>query len=112
MWREIDQSPNVTLDRLSLGFEGQHWGLTILVDGSEMPFADTYATFSSHFYGNTKRVLSYDKVKFVALGQLGDWAFNVDGKVYYSGPESFKKAMRRAKSAGREVVASKHLFSS
>lgn len=107
LWNEIQQSHNETLDRLALGEDGEHWGvMSFSVVGSSwvQPFQDTNFSFESHLHGQTRKVSSLDAVKFVSFGGFGDWAFNVNGNVLYSGPESFKKAMREAKAQGREVV--------
>lgn len=88
--------------------------MTICEDNDELfdrPFADTTTSFREHYLGQMKRCSDYDLVKFVALGDGGDWAFNIDGRVRYSGPRSFRKAMKEAGEQGKEVRVRVPLFS-
>lgn len=109
LWAETEQNPDDVLDRLTLGPGTQHWGVMTLCKNDDeywdRPFADTTALFRDHFRAQKKPGSGYDSVKFVALSDLGDWAFNIDGRVMSSGPRSFREAMKDAKDHGKEVWA-------
>lgn len=107
LWRAIERDHQDDLDRLTLGEDGDYWGVVTLYedeDWYDQPFTWSTISFQEHLRGKTRHLRNFDAVKFVALGTSGDWAFNVDGKVLYSGPASFKKAMKEAKDQGNEVL--------
>lgn len=109
LWAEIGQDHNCILDRLTLGRDGQHWGVMTLHDDDEEeryeePFMNASTSFEQNIRGQTRLLRNFNAVKFVALGGSGDWAYNVDGKVFYSGPPAFRRAMRQAQDRGRQVL--------
>lgn len=109
LWAEIGQNHNSILDRLTLGRDGQHWGVMTLYDDDEEewyddPFVDASMSFEQNIHGQTRLLRNFNVVKFVALGGFGDWAYSVNGKVFYSGTPSFRRAMRQAQDRGRQVL--------
>lgn len=66
------------------------------------PFVNASMSFEQNIRGQTRLLRNFKVVKFVALGGFGDWAYNVNGKVFYSGPLSFRRAMRQAQDRGRQ----------
>lgn len=52
LWEEIDQDHNLELDRLTLGPDGQHWGVRVDRDGHRRAFGqvDYSRAFYRHLY--------------------------------------------------------------
>lgn len=105
MWREIDQDPNTQLDRLTLGPNGQHWGVRSDA-GSCVYFADVddCGSFLRRFYPKIDLIDSYDEIDFVALGVDGDWAFAVNGRVEYRGSNLLRKRIVEGKQSGKTIL--------
>lgn len=105
MWREIGQDPNSQLDRLTLGPNGQHWGVRRDV-GSCTSFADVddCGSFMRRFYPKMDLVDSYDEVDFVALGVDGDWAFAVNGRVEYRGSNLLRNRITEGRRSGKTIM--------
>lgn len=105
MWREIGQGPNSQLDRLTLGSNGQHWGVRRDADGYDH-FADVEdcGSFFRRFYPKTYLIDSYDEVDFVALGADGDWAFAVNGRVEYRGGNLLRNRIQAAHRSGKRIL--------
>lgn len=75
-------------------------------DWYDDPFVNASMSFEQNIRGKTRLLRNFNAVKFVALGGSGDWACNVGGRVFYSRPPSFRRAMRQSQDRGREVLVS------
>lgn len=106
MWREIDQDPNTQLDRLTLGPNGQHWGVQNN-GGSCVYFADVddCSSFLRRFSPKVISIESYDEIEFVALGVDRDWAFAVNGRVEYRGSNLLRNRLLAARRSGKKVLS-------
>ncbi|KAG9009378.1 hypothetical protein FRB90_008373 [Tulasnella sp. 427] len=103
LWDEIDQNPNVDLDRLTLGPDGQHWGVRLDRDGSCRSFERIYESESLSYRLDSKLddIDSYDELDFLAIGADGDWAFGINGRVESRGGNYLRKQVAEARASGK-----------
>ncbi|KAG9048912.1 hypothetical protein FS837_011726 [Tulasnella sp. UAMH 9824] len=93
------------MDRLTLGPNGQHWGVRSDADGCYY-FADVddCGSFFGRFYPKIDLIDSYDEVDFVALGADGDWAYAVNGRVEYRGGNLLRNRIQAARRSGKRIL--------
>ncbi|KAG9004665.1 hypothetical protein FRB90_010790 [Tulasnella sp. 427] len=105
LWREIGQDPNSQLDRLTLGPDGQYWGVRRDVGScSYFAGAEYCGAFLRRFNAKLNMVDSYDEYDFVALGFEGDWAFGVDGRVEQRGSNLMRNRISIARKSGKGIL--------
>lgn len=104
LWNEIGQDPNTRLDRLTLGPNGQHWGVRD-EDDSFCYFAsvDQCGSFERKLNTNLQ-LFHYHDFDFVALGEDGDWAFSVNGSSEQRCSNSLRKALLCAKRSNKRPL--------
>lgn len=94
------------LDRLTLGSYGQHWGVCVDQDGGRFTFeqVDYSGAFSHRLDSKFDVVDSFDEIEFVALGEGGDWAFGVNGRVEHRGSNSFRNCVSEGRRSGKIIL--------
>ncbi|KAG8954509.1 hypothetical protein FRC04_011837 [Tulasnella sp. 424] len=107
LWNEMGQDPNVELDRLTLGPDGQHWGVRVDRDGRCRTFeqVDDHGPFGHRLDSKIDGIDCFDDIEFVALGANGDWAFGVNGRVEYRGSNLLRNRITEGRKAGKTITS-------
>ncbi|KAG8997537.1 hypothetical protein FRB90_012490, partial [Tulasnella sp. 427] len=83
---ELAVGYNAKLDRLSLGPNGDHWGVRKVSGGSFGRFRSlnsNYGRFEPTLDSKTADIKSNNQIGFVCLGHSGDWALSVNWHVQH-----------------------------
>ncbi|KAG8940328.1 hypothetical protein FRC04_005426 [Tulasnella sp. 424] len=107
LWEEMGQDHTVELDRLTLGPDGQYWGVRVDRDGFSRTFeqVDDSGAFGDRLVSKIDGIDYFGEIEFVALGANGDWAFGVNGRVECRGSNLLRKRITEGRKGGKTILS-------
>lgn len=106
LWQEIGKDPNDALERLALGSEGQHWGVSRDKSGTYWTFSNVKGSLRGQLDKLSRSQFSGD-FWFVALGVGDSFSYSVNGTpCTRSHDDGLKAALERARMNGKTVMVS------